>query len=112
MEQRFENSIIANQGSIQHLNLPDCVKDVFKTVWEIKQKVVIDMAADRGKFICQSQSMNLFMADATSDKVTSALFYGWKKGLKTGQYYLRTKPKSTAQHFTVEVEPVCESCSG
>lgn len=108
----LKNSIIANQGSIQHLNLPDCVKDVFKTVWEIKQKVVIDMAADRGKFICQSQSMNLFMADATSDKVTSALFYGWKKGLKTGQYYLRTKPKSTAQQFTVEVEPVCESCSG
>jgi ribonucleoside-diphosphate reductase alpha chain len=109
-----KNSIIANQGSVQHLKLPDCVKDVFKTIWEIKQRVVIDMAADRGKFIDQSQSMNLFMPDTSPDKVTSALFYGWKKGLKTGMYYLRTRPKSNAQQFTIDVapEPVCESCSG
>ena len=109
-----KNSIIANQGSVQHLKLPDCVKDVFKTVWEIKQRVVIDYAADRGKFIDQSQSMNLFMPDTSPDKVTSALFYGWKKGLKTGMYYLRTRPKSNAQQFTIDVapEPACESCSG
>ena len=74
---------------------------------------MIDLAADRGKYICQSQSMNLFFTEAISSKVTSALFYAWKRGLKTGAYYLRTRPQSSAQKFTVEPpEDVCEACSG
>ncbi|CAM9313331.1 unnamed protein product [Pylaiella littoralis] len=98
------NQIIADQGSVQRVDIPQDLKDLYKTVWEIKQKVVIDMAADRGAFICQSQSMNVHMADPTQGKLTSMHFYSWKKGLKTGMYYLRTKPKAHAIQFTVDQE--------
>eukprot|EP00903_Cladosiphon_okamuranus_P006056 g5971.t1 len=96
------NQIIADQGSVQRVDIPHDLKDLYKTVWEIKQKCVIDMAADRGAFICQSQSMNVHMADPTQGKLTSMHFYSWKKGLKTGMYYLRTKPKAHAIQFTVD----------
>lgn len=118
------NQIIADRGSIQRVSLiPQDVKDLYKTVWEIKQKVIIDQAADRGAFICQSQSLNVHMAEPTTAKLTSMHFYAWKKGLKTGMYYLRTLPKADAIQFTVdqtalkkvapakEEEEVCESCS-
>ncbi|CBJ32887.1 ribonucleotide reductase large chain subunit [Ectocarpus siliculosus] len=98
------NQIIADQGSVQRVDIPQDLKDLYKTVWEIKQKVVIDMSADRGAFICQSQSMNVHMADPTQGKLTSMHFYSWKKGLKTGMYYLRTKPKAHAIQFTVDQE--------
>merc|ERR1712086_70130 len=77
---------------------------VYKTVWEISQKVVLDMAADRGAYICQSQSMNVHIADPNTAKLTSMHFYAWKKGLKTGMYYLRTRPKADAIQFTVDQE--------
>ncbi len=82
-------------------SLPQHVKDVFRTVWEIKQKSIIDMAADRGVFVDQSQSLNLFVVEPTIDKLTSMLFYGWKRGLKTGMYYLRTKPAMRAIQFSI-----------
>jgi ribonucleoside-diphosphate reductase alpha chain len=83
---------------------------LYKTVWEIKQRNLIDMAADRGAFICQSQSLNLFVDSPSISKLTSMHFYGWKKGLKTGMYYLRRKAKHTAQQFTIE-PPSCITCS-
>ena len=97
--------IIKNEGSIQNIpNIPDDVKKVYKTVWEMSQKALINMAADRGAFICQSQSLNLFIAQPDFQKLTSMHFYSWKKGLKTGIYYLRTKPVAKAQQFTIEPE--------
>lgn len=100
---RLKNQIIANNGSIQSINeIPDNIKELYKTVWEIKQKSIIDMAADRGAYICQSQSLNLFIQDANFAKLTSMHFYAWEKGLKTGMYYLRTKAASDAIKFTVE----------
>jgi len=99
----LKDVIIGNNGSIVGIpEIPEEVQRVFKTVWEIKQKTLIDMAADRGPFICQSQSLNLFLADPDYRKLTSMHFYAWRKGLKTGIYYLRTKPAATAQKFTVE----------
>jgi len=84
-------------GSVQHIErIPDQIRELYKTVWELSQKTVIDLAADRGAYICQSQSMNLFIPDVTLGKLNSAHFYGWKKGLKTGMYYLRTQSKATA----------------
>ena len=84
-------------GSIQHIErIPEQVRELYKTVWELSQKTVIDLAADRGAYICQSQSMNLFIPDVNLGKLNSAHFYGWKKGLKTGMYYLRTQSKATA----------------
>jgi ribonucleoside-diphosphate reductase alpha subunit len=104
----MKNNIIANNGSV--LGLPDVPEDlqkIFKTVWEIKQKTLIDMAADRGPYICQSQSLNLFLGDPDYRKLTSMHFYAWRKGLKTGIYYLRTRAVASAQKFTVEpVRPV------
>jgi ribonucleoside-diphosphate reductase alpha chain len=95
--------IVANNGSVQGISeIPKDIQALFKTVWEIKQKVLIDMAADRGPYICQSQSLNLFMADPDYRKLTSMHFYAWRKGLKTGIYYLRTKAAASAQKFTVE----------
>jgi len=110
----LKNSILSNDGSIQHLNIPNIIKDTYKTVWEISQRVLIDLAADRGKYICQSQSLNLFVREAKFDVITSMLFHAWKVGLKTGVYYLRTRPQSKAQSFTIapKEEAVCESCSG
>jgi len=115
----IKDQIILNQGSVQTLNIPQKFKDIYKTVWEIKQKNLIDMAVDRGKFVCQSQSLNLFMAKPEFDKLTSMHFYAWSKGLKTGIYYLRTRPVVSAQQFTIDPrlalasnnEEVCENCS-
>lgn len=99
----MKNRIIAANGSIQNIQeIPAEIKELYKTVWEIKQRTIIDMAADRGAFICQSQSLNLFVDNPTSSKLTSMHFYGWKKGLKTGMYYLRTQAASQAVQFTVE----------
>jgi len=101
----MKQKIIASNGSIQNITeIPPRLKDLYKTSWEIKQKTLIDMAAARGAFICQSQSLNLFVADPTYSKLTSMHFYGWKKGLKTGMYYLRTKAPAAAQKFTIDPE--------
>lgn len=99
----LKNKVITANGSVQNIpEIPQSIKDIYKTVWEIKQKVVIDMAADRGAFICQSQSLNLFMQEPSVSKITSMHFYGWEKGLKTGMYYLRTKSAADAVKFTIE----------
>jgi len=99
----MKNKIIGANGSIQNIDeIPAEIKELYKTVWEIKQRNIIDMAADRGAYICQSQSLNLFVDNATTAKLTSMHFYGWKKGLKTGMYYLRTQAASQAVQFTVE----------
>ena len=103
--------IIANNGSIQTmLELPAEMRELYKTVWEIPMKTLINMARDRAPFICQSQSLNLFLAEPTPSKVSSMHFYAWKTGLKTGCYYLRTKAAAKAQQFTVE-PPACVTCS-
>merc|ERR1712038_1373000 len=96
--------LIAHGGSVQSLDLPADIKELYKTVWEIKQRTVIDMAADRGAYIDQSQSLNIHMVDATTAKLSSMHFHGWQCGLKTGMYYLRTKAAADAIKFTVEVE--------
>ena len=98
----MKNKIIKNNGSIQSINeIPNNIKDIYKTAWEIGNKTLINMSADRGKYICQSQSLNLFMAEPDFNKITSMHFYSWQKGLKTGQYYLRIKPIAQAQKFTI-----------
>ena len=97
--------IIAANGSIQNIEgLPDSLKDLYKTSWELSMKAIIDMAADRGAFICQSQSLNLFMENATFTKLTSMHFYAWQKGLKTGMYYLRTRPAADPIKFTLSAK--------
>jgi ribonucleoside-diphosphate reductase alpha chain len=99
----LKNKIVAANGSIQNIpEIPQNIKELYKTVWEIKQRTIIDMAADRGAFIDQSQSLNLFIQDANFAKMSSAHFYAWKKGLKTGMYYLRTKAAADAIKFTVD----------
>jgi len=121
---QLKNNIIANKGSIQHLSmLPEHVRNKYKIVWEIPMKHLIDMSADRGAFICQSQSLNLWLEDPNYNTLTSMHFYSWKKGLKTGIYYLRRKAKHQAQMFSIEPEKashtggteqdedICESCS-
>lgn len=98
----MKEKLMLMEGSIQKIDgIPDDIKDLYKTVWDITQRCVIDMAADRGAFICQSQSMNIFLADPKVRQVTSMHFYAWNKGLKTGMYYLRIKPKVNAQQFTI-----------
>jgi ribonucleoside-diphosphate reductase alpha chain len=88
----MKNMIIIHKGSVQNIpNIPEDIKEIYKTVWEIKQKDLIEMSADRGKFICQSQSLNLFIEGVNAAKLTAAHFHSWKLGLKTGMYYLRTK---------------------
>lgn len=109
----MKNRILAESGSIQNIpEIPTEVKELYKTVWEIKQKAIIDMAAERAPFICQTQSLNLFIENPTFAKLSSMHFYSWKKGLKTGMYYLRTKAAAEAIKFTVEryakVEPTPE----
>ena len=127
-DEKMKISLYENDGSIQSIDrIPQEIKDIYKTVWEIPQKCIIDMAADRGIYVCQSQSMNLFMADANIGKLNSALFYGWQKGLKTGMYYLRTRPKANAiKGLGIETSKAneealvcsinnpesCQSCSG
>jgi len=119
----IKNNIIANKGSIQQLSmLSEHIRNKYKIVWEIPMKHIIDMSADRGAYICQSQSLNLWMEDPTYNSLTSMHFYSWKKGLKTGIYYLRRKARHQAQQFTIEPElinkkednekdEICESCS-
>ena len=120
----IKDNIILNKGSIQQIDIiPQHIKDKYKIVWEIPMKHMIDMAADRGAFICQSQSLNLWLEDPNYKTLTSMHFYSWNKGLKTGIYYLRRKPKHQAQQFTIDPSKinkdtetientVCESCSG
>jgi len=99
--------LIAHNGSVQHIDqMPSDIKELYKTVWEIKQRAVLDMAADRGIYIDQSQSLNIHMVDATTAKLSSMHFHAWQLGLKTGMYYLRTKAAVDAIKFTVEVDKV------
>ena len=99
----LRQSIIAHNGSIQSIpEIPADIKALYKTIWEISQRTIIDMAADRAPFIDQSQSLNIFMSNANVAKLTSMHFYGWKKGLKTGMYYLRTRAAAEAIKFTVD----------
>ena len=120
--EQLKNNIVMNKGSIQHLTmLPEHIRNKYKIVWEIPMKHIIDMSADRGAFICQSQSLNLWMEEPVYGKLTSMHFYAWEKGLKTGIYYLRRKAKHQAQQFTIEPEAaekkedheddICEMCS-
>jgi len=106
-----KNSIIANHGSIQHIeSIPANIREKYKTVWELPMRQLIDMASDRGAYICQSQSLNLWLEDPNYGTLTSMHFYSWSKGLKTGIYYLRRRAKHQAQQFTIEPEK-CEMCS-
>jgi len=116
--EELKNNIIANKGSIQQItHLPEHIKQKYKIVWEIPMKHLIDMAADRGSFICQSQSLNLWLEDPDYKTLTSMHFYSWEKGLKTGMYYLRRKAKHQAQQFTIvpkeekNKDEGCEMCS-
>jgi ribonucleotide reductase alpha subunit len=119
--EQIKNNIIANKGSVQQLTIiPEHIREKYKIVWEIPMKHLIDMAVDRGAFICQSQSLNLWMEDPVYNKLTSMHFYAWEKGLKTGIYYLRRKAKHQAQQFTIQPEEkvnveqkeeICEMCS-
>ena len=122
---KIKNNIVANKGSIQQLTIiPEDIRNKYKIVWEMPMKHLIDMSADRGAFICQSQSLNLWLEDPNYNTLTSMHFYSWKQGLKTGIYYLRRKAKHQAQQFTVEPEKntseqkpeqedhdICEMCS-
>ena len=116
---QLKNNIIANNGSIQQISgIPQEIKDKYKTVWEMSMKGLIEMAADRGAFICQSQSLNLWFEDPNYNTLTASAFYAWSKGLKTAIYYLRRRGKHQAQQFTIEPEKtqnhedeICEMCS-
>jgi ribonucleoside-diphosphate reductase alpha chain len=120
--EKMKNMIIANNGSVQHIDIiPVEIKEKYKTVWELPMRSIIDMAADRGAFICQSQSLNLWLEDPNYNNLTSMHFHSWSKGLKTGMYYLRRRARHQAQQFTIEPEKkqttateedeVCEMCS-
>jgi ribonucleoside-diphosphate reductase alpha chain len=124
--EKIKNNIIANHGSVQHIDvIPQDIREKYKTVWEIPMRNLIDMAADRGAFICQSQSLNLWLEDPNYSNLTSMHFYAWQKGLKTGIYYLRRRARYQAQQFTIEPEKkdisgniyeeaedeICEMCS-
>ena len=118
--EQIKNNIVLNKGSVQQLTmLSEHLRNKYKTVWEIPMRHIIDMSADRGAYICQSQSLNLWMEDPVYNKLTSMHFYAWEKGLKTGIYYLRRKAKHNAQQFTIEPESkntknsesICEMCS-
>ncbi len=107
--EQMKNRLIEANGSIQQIKgIPKYLKEIYKTSWEISQKSIIDMAADRGAFICQSQSMNIFMQDPNFGKLTSMHFYAWKSGLKTGMYYLRTKAAADAIKFTLDKQSIAE----
>lgn len=111
----LKDNIIINKGSIQQIDgIPDHIKEKYKIVWEIPMRHMIDMSADRGAFICQSQSLNLWVEDPDYKILTSMHFHSWKKGLKTGIYYLRRKPRHQPQQFTIDPDKVeeCEMCSG
>ena len=107
----LKNDIIQNAGSIQgNKKIPVEIQNIFKTAWDLSQRVLIDQAADRGIYVCQSQSLNLWLENPDFNKLSSMHMYSWKRGLKTGIYYLRTKAVAKAQQFTIEPE-ICESCS-
>jgi ribonucleoside-diphosphate reductase alpha chain len=119
---KIKNNIIANNGSVQHIEaIPQKIRDKYKTVWELPMKHLIDMSADRGAYICQSQSLNLWLEDPNYNALTSMHFYSWSKGLKTGIYYLRRRARHQAQKFTIEPElkpgavaqeaEICDMCS-
>lgn len=114
-DDNMKENLLRNQGSVQNIKeVPDELKKLYKTVWEIPQRVILDQAAGRGPFVCQSQSMNIHIADPSRGKLTSMFFYGWKKGLKTGMYYLRTRPKADSIQFAVDKvgsENECMTCS-
>ena len=97
----LKQELMRNNGSVQNLDIPQDLKELYKTVWELSMKDIIDMSRQRGYFIDQSQSLNLFMQDANYSKLTSMHFYAWKSGLKTGMYYLRTKSAVDAIKFTL-----------
>ena len=110
--EEMKNNLVRASGSVQPIpNIPQHIKDLYKTAWEIKQRSLLDMSADRGAYICQSQSLNIFMEEANFGKLTSMHFYAWKKGLKTGMYYLRTRAASDPVQFTVtkQAEPQLEA---
>ena len=116
--EELKDNIILNKGSVQHIEgIPEHIKEKYKIVWEIPMKHLIDMSVDRGAYICQSQSLNLWQEEPSYKSLTSMHFYGWKKGLKTGIYYLRRKPRHQPQQFTIDPtkiqheEEVCETCS-
>lgn len=103
----LKNKIIANNGSVQGIReIPEDLQQIYKTVWEIKQRTIVDMAADRGAYIDQSQSLNIHIASPTTDMMQSLHFHAWKRGLKTGMYYLRSRPKADAIKFTVDITPI------
>lgn len=106
--EKLVNQIIKDRGSVQNTTLPENVKKVYKTVWEMSNKTLIDLSAGRAPYVCQSQSLNLYLANPSEGAISSMQFYAWKKKLKTGQYYLRTRPKANAVQFSVAA---CESCS-
>jgi ribonucleoside-diphosphate reductase alpha chain len=115
--EKMKNNIIANNGSVQHIeSIPLEIREKYKTVWELPMKHLIDMSADRGAYICQSQSLNLWLEDPNYNTLTSMHFYSWSKGLKTGIYYLRRRARHQAQKFTIEPERKqsadgeCEMC--
>jgi ribonucleotide reductase alpha subunit len=100
---KMKDTILLNEGSVQNIDeIPDDMKAIYKTVWEIKQKALIDLSIQRGPFVCQSQSLNIFMEEPDFKKLSSMHFYGWGKGLKTGSYYLRTRPRVKTQQFTID----------
>ena len=125
--QDTKNMIVANNGSIQTISyIPDKLKKKYRTVWELPMKSIIEMSRDRGAYICQSQSLNLWMKEPSYDKLTAMHFFSWQQGLKTGIYYLRTKAKAAPQQFTIDpstknivetnnssdTEEECLMCSG
>lgn len=125
---RMKDRIVAAEGSIQDIpEIPEEIRRLHRTVWEIPQRVLLDLAAERGAFVCQSQSLNVFFREPTIAKLTSMHFHGWTKGLKTGSYYIRQASVRIGQKVTLEValekqvaaakacsldDPSCESCSG
>lgn len=122
--ENVKNEILSNKGSVQNiLSIPEDIRKVYKTIWEIPQKVLLEMSRDRGYFVDQSQSLNVYMENANIAKLSSMHFYGWSLGLKTGMYYLRTRAAVSAQQFTVSPKKdliacsidnrdACEACSG
>ena len=105
--QHIKQKIVYYKGSVQNIKeIPSFLKKIYKTVWEIKQKTIIDLSADRGHYICQSQSMNIHIAEPTKKLIHNVLFYGWKRGLKTGMYYLRSRPAADAQQVSIDPETV------
>lgn len=106
----IKNQLVAHNGSVQNItSIPENIKKLYKTVWEIPQKQLINLAVARGPYICQSQSLNLYMPDPEHKKMTAMHFYGWEKGLKTGQYYLRSRPARDAIKFTVNMEALLQA---